>query len=31
MAQGAIGATYEQASARGLVFLRTDGDYLPIL
>jgi len=28
MAQGAIGATYEQASARGLVLLRSDGDYL---
>ncbi len=28
MAQGAIGATYEQASARGLVFLRGDGDQL---
>ena len=28
MAQGAIGATYEQASARGLVFLRSDGDQL---
>ncbi|MCH7824671.1 MAG: hypothetical protein IH849_07710, partial [Acidobacteria bacterium] len=28
MAQGAIGATYEQASARGLVFLRSDGDRL---
>jgi len=28
MAQGAIGATYEQASARGLVLLRSDGDQL---
>jgi len=28
MAQGAIGATYEQASARGLVLLRNDGDQL---
>jgi hypothetical protein len=28
MAQGAIGATYEQASARGLVLRRTDGDLL---
>ena len=28
MAQGAIGATYEQASARGLVLLRSDGDRL---
>ena len=28
MAQGAIGATYEQASARGLVLLKSDGDYL---
>jgi hypothetical protein len=28
MAQGALGATYEQASARGLVFLRSDGDLL---
>ncbi|MBT4914188.1 MAG: hypothetical protein HON08_12400 [Gemmatimonadales bacterium] len=28
MAQGAIGATYEQASARGLVLMRTDGDQL---
>jgi hypothetical protein len=28
MAQGAIGATYEMASARGLVYRRTDGDLL---
>ena len=28
MTQGAIGATYEQASARGLVLLRSDGDEL---
>lgn len=28
MAQGAIGATYEMASARGLVFRRSDGDLL---
>jgi hypothetical protein len=28
MAQGAIGATYEMASARGLVFRRADGDLL---
>jgi len=28
MAQGAIGATYEQASARGLVYARSDGDQL---
>jgi hypothetical protein len=28
MAQGAIGATYEQASARGLVYRRSDGDPL---
>jgi len=28
MAQGAIGATYEQASARGLVYARSDGDLL---
>jgi len=28
MAQGAIGATYEMASARGLVYLKSDGTYL---
>ena len=28
MSQGAIGATYEMASARGLVFRRADGDLL---
>jgi hypothetical protein len=28
MAQGAIGATYEMASARGLVYRRSDGDLL---
>jgi hypothetical protein len=28
MAQGAIGATYEMASARGLVFRKSDGDLL---
>lgn len=28
MAQGAVGATYEQASARGLVLRRSDGDLL---
>jgi hypothetical protein len=28
MAQGAISATYEQASARGLTFLRSDGDQI---
>jgi len=28
MAQGALGATYEQASARGLVYRRADGDLL---